>query len=102
MRKTYVYANDPITGELTSYEKGEEPKKCCAPMVIGDISGYTSMKTGEWIGGKAQHREHLIRHNLIEVGNELKAHAQLGQNKSRDTERRREAIGRALYAHGLL
>tara|TARA_R110000868_G_scaffold376148_9_gene640975 strand:+ start:3197 stop:3502 length:306 start_codon:yes stop_codon:yes gene_type:complete len=101
MRKTYVYASDPITGELTCYEKGTEPQKYHSPMVIGDIAGYTSMKTGEWIGGRAQHREHLRRHDLIEIGNELKAHAALGQNKSSDTERRREAIARAIQAHGL-
>ncbi len=101
MRKTYVYANDPVTGELTCYEKGTEPQKYFAPMVIGDIDGYTSMKTGEWIGGRAQHREHLRRHDLIEIGNELKAHSALGQNKPKDTERRREAIARAMRAHGL-
>ena len=31
---------------------------------------YQSMVTGEMIEGKKQHREHLIRHNKIEIGNE--------------------------------
>lgn len=42
----------------------------CAPMVISDIQPYRSMATGEMIGGRAQHREHLKKHGLIEVGNE--------------------------------
>lgn len=42
----------------------------CAPMVIADIQPYRSMATGEMIGGRAQHREHLKKHGLVEVGNE--------------------------------
>jgi hypothetical protein len=45
-----------------------------APMVMNDIGGYKSMVTGEWIGSRSQHREHLKSHRLVEVGNELKAH----------------------------
>jgi hypothetical protein len=30
------------------------------------------MATGELVGGRAQHREHLKRNGLIEVGNETK------------------------------
>lgn len=54
--------------------------KCCdgsmeryfsAPtMLIPDIQPYRSMQTGEYIGGRAQHRAHLKQHGLIEVGNE--------------------------------
>jgi hypothetical protein len=35
-----------------------------------DISPYRSAVTGEMIGGRAGHREHLRRHNLVEIGNE--------------------------------
>ena len=42
----------------------------CAPMVTVDIPTYQSMATGEMIRGRAQHREHLRRHSLIEIGNE--------------------------------
>lgn len=41
-----------------------------APFVVADISPYQSMATGEQIGGRAQHRDHLKRHGLIELGNE--------------------------------
>jgi hypothetical protein len=45
-------------------------RQICAPMVIADIQPYRSMATGEMIGGRAQHKEHLKRHGLIELGNE--------------------------------
>ena len=44
-----------------------------APMVISEernYKPYKSMITGETIEGKRQHREHLIKHNKIEIGNE--------------------------------
>jgi hypothetical protein len=41
-----------------------------APYVTTDIQPYKSMVTGEMIGGRAQHREHLKQHRLIELGND--------------------------------
>jgi hypothetical protein len=41
-----------------------------APYVMTDIQPYKSMVTGEMIGGRAQHREHLKQHRLIELGND--------------------------------
>ena len=40
------------------------------PQVMPDIAPYRSVITGEMIGGRAQHREHLRRHGCEEVGNE--------------------------------
>lgn len=42
-----------------------------APSVLGDIAGYRSVITGEPIGSRSEHREHLRRHNCIEVGNDF-------------------------------
>jgi hypothetical protein len=39
-------------------------------MVQTDIEPYRSMRTGEMITGRVQHREHLRRYDLTEVGNE--------------------------------
>lgn len=39
--------------------------------VMPDIQPYQSMVTGEMVGGRRQHREHLNQHNVVEVGNEL-------------------------------
>lgn len=41
-----------------------------APMIQGDIDPYRSVVTGEVVGGRRQHREHLSVHGLVEVGNE--------------------------------
>ena len=41
--------------------------------VLGDIAPYQSMVTGEYIGGRAQHRAHPKEHRLIEVGNDTQA-----------------------------
>ena len=38
--------------------------------VIRDIDPYRSPITGERIGGRRQHREHLRDHGMIEAGNE--------------------------------
>lgn len=40
------------------------------PYVLSDISPYNSIVTGEEIGGRRQHREHLREHNCEEVGSE--------------------------------
>lgn len=44
----------------------------CPPLIFGDIQPYRSMVTGEEIGSRSAHREHLRRHGLVEVGNETK------------------------------
>ena len=43
-------------------------------MIQADIPGYKSMVTGEWIGSRSTHRQHLKEHRLVEIGNEVKAH----------------------------
>ena len=53
-----------------------------APMVMGDIEPYQSMQTGEMIASRSMHREHLKRHGLIEVGNEVNY---LKQNRRQQT-----------------
>lgn len=68
------YIQDPETGKLVPKEEYYAPSDVNAPMVLNDIAGYKSMVTGEWIGSRSQHREHLKAHRLVEVGNELKAH----------------------------
>lgn len=72
MKRCYV--QDPVTLELVPKDEYHARREVNAPMVMPDIAGYKSMQTGEWIGGRRQHREHLKQHRLIEVGNEIKAH----------------------------
>ncbi len=62
MRKTYIIRD----GKLVP--KHQERKN--VHNVIGDLNPYESIITGEMIGGRRQHRDHLKDHNCIEVGNE--------------------------------
>lgn len=48
----------------------ETRRPVAAPYVQGDLEPYKSMRTGEMVAGRAAHREHLKRYDLIEVGNE--------------------------------
>lgn len=68
MKKRWI--QDRTTGELIPaeefYANRAEPN---APMVMPDLQPYQSMVTGEMIGGRRQHREHLKTHNVVEVGN---------------------------------
>lgn len=62
--------------------------------VIADIKPYRSTVTGEMITSRSQHREHLARHNLMEIGNEVEAHmkTQAGRkikSKPKDDSRKR-------------
>jgi hypothetical protein len=42
-----------------------------APYVMGDLTPYRSVITGEPITSRSQHREHLKQHRCIEIGNEI-------------------------------
>ena len=79
-RTTYI--QDPVTLELV--EKSQyyrDRAEVNSPMVMNDIAGYKSMATGEWIGSRSTHREHLKAHRLIEIGNERM------DNKPREIDR---------------
>ena len=62
MRKTYVIRDGKLVPKHQS--------KSDVHSVIGDLDPYESIVTGEMIGGRRQHRDHLKDHNCIEVGNE--------------------------------
>lgn len=42
----------------------EQPmqRRVCAPVVFGDVPGYESPVTGQWIEGRAARRDDLARH----------------------------------------
>ena len=71
----------------------ERPIK--APMVISEernYKPYKSMITGEMIEGKKAHREHLLKHNKIEVGNE-----KIAQKPTYNPHKADESLKRTLY-----
>jgi hypothetical protein len=59
--------------------------------VIGDIDPYKSIVTGEVVGGRRQHREHMKAHGLVEVGTE-----KLEGDKHKPMTRPHEDIKQAL------
>ena len=90
------YIQDPVTLELVpAAEYDPSPR---AAYIIGDIQPYRSMATGEIVGGRRQHREHLKEHRLIEVGNEIKAHT---QQRPREPDRSgiRQALTESVRRH---
>jgi hypothetical protein len=72
MRRKFVLRPDGQGGyQLVEIDMEAPPRPSLAPAVHGDIGGYRSMRTGEWISSRSEHREHLHRYGLTEVGNEL-------------------------------
>lgn len=68
--KRYVQCRK--TGKLVPREEYYAPRPRLH-YAMPDITPYRSMETGEIVGSRSTHREHLRRHGLIEVGNEIKA-----------------------------
>ena len=66
MKRTYRY--DRATRKLVEVTR---PERVVSHEVMPDVSPYRSIITGETIGGRAQHREHLKRHDCVEVGSEM-------------------------------
>ena len=59
--------------------------------VIRDIEPYKSMADGSMITSRSQHRDHLRRHNCIEIGNE-----KMESRPAPPTVSRREVLHRQL------
>lgn len=65
------------------------------PSVQADNTCYRSMKTGEMITSRTQHKNHLKEHGLIEVGNE--SMEQKGPSLL-DKKKQREALRQEIAA----
>lgn len=59
------YLHPEYGGDWSGYVTGQQ-----AATVMRDIGEYTSVVDGSHITSRSQHREHMRRHELIEVGNE--------------------------------
>lgn len=90
----YRYIQDPKTGELVPADEYTSQAENMGAMIMSDIKPYRSMVTGEMIEGRAQHREHLKKHGLIEVGNETKY---LTPKERNPDPRIRETVARIVY-----
>lgn len=47
-----------------------ENRRSGTVQVMRDMGGYVSPIDGSYIGGRSEHRDHVRRHDLVEVGNE--------------------------------
>lgn len=63
MKRTYIY----IDGEFVEKKRDEKGQSY---YIQNDIKPYKSMVDGTMITSRSQHRNHLRRHNCIEVGDE--------------------------------
>ena len=64
--------------------------------LIKDLQPYKSMVTGETIDGRRAHRDHLRRHDVVEIGNE-KNYA----GKKPEIERPEYDLKRVMESYGL-
>lgn len=63
-------------------------------LISTDYQPYRSMVTGEVIQGRAQHREHMKKHGLVEIGNETKY---LKPKEKTPDPRLKETLARVVY-----
>lgn len=69
-----------------------------APMIQSDISGYVSQVDGSWINSKSKHRDHLKRHRMIEVGNDVPTQQKTHEVSKQSQEMRKRAIAEQVYS----
>ena len=60
----------------------------------GDIQGYISQIDGSWIESRSKHKEHLKRHGMVELGNDVPLKVAPKQHKD---PKLTETIGRLVY-----
>lgn len=66
-----------------------------APMVMSDIGGYVSQVDGTYIESRSKHREHLKRHRMVEVGNDVPM--QHRKIEAPNSEQRKRNIAEQVY-----
>lgn len=69
-----------------------------APMIQSDIEGYISQVDGSWIDSKSKHRDHLKRHRMIEVGNDVPMQQKQQELSRQSQEARKRAIAEIAYS----
>lgn len=73
-----------------SWEEKEKQLRRYAPMVSSDIGGYISQIDGSWIESRSKHRDHLKRHGMVELGNDvIKNHKTIEISRKSQEERKR-------------
>lgn len=65
------YENGVLTYLVPEYSSPKRSDTVKAPMIIRDIGEYQSPLDGSVITSRSAHREHLRKHDVVEVGNEV-------------------------------
>jgi hypothetical protein len=83
-------------------EKAWEQKKNMvireAPRVMSDIGGYISQVDGSWIDSRSKHRDHLKRHGMVELGNDLPKQQKSVEIDRKSQEQRKRTIAEVANA----
>lgn len=77
-----------------AWKQKQEMTRREAPMVSPDIGGYVSQIDGSWIDSRSKHREHLKKHRMVELGNDVPTKVAPAPQKD---PRLTETIGRLVY-----
>ena len=82
---------------LKSWEEKQLNVRLAAPRVMSDIGGYQSQVDGSWIDSRSKHRDHLKRHNMVELGNDVPTQQKEVTMSTKDNRERKEHIARQVY-----
>lgn len=66
----YTYKARGRNRLLPEYGGGPIEHTGAGPMILRDIQPYRSPLDGSYVTSRSSHREHMERHNVIEIGNE--------------------------------
>ena len=80
-----------------SWEEKEKNLKRSASMVMSDIGGYISQVDGSWIESRSKHRDHLKRHGMVELGNDVPTKSKDIEISRKSQEQRKRAIAEVAY-----
>lgn len=76
----------------------EKMTKRQAPMVASDIGGYVSQIDGSYIESRSKHREHLKRHGMVELGNDVPKQQKVVEISRKSQEQRKRTIAEIAYS----
>ena len=80
-----------------SWIEKEKNTKRAASMVMSDIGGYISQVDGSWIESRSKHRDHLKRHGMVELGNDVPTQTKNIEISRKSQEQRKRAIAEVAY-----
>jgi len=80
-----------------SWIEKEKQTRRFAPMVTSDIGGYRSQIDGSWIESRSKHRDHLKRHGMVELGNDVINSQKTVEISRKSQEERKRTIAEVAY-----